>query len=83
MAIYTRWGNEVTIVGYCGKHQPEWASGKMVLVKIRYAGDTDSFAFAHTLKADGGWDTINKAVDAAPAIELNGDDLKAALKIAE
>ena len=83
MAIFTRWGDEITVSAYCGKHQPKWAGVPLILLKVKYQDDHERFAHPVNFKADGGWAEIDAAVDAAPVIELGPKELKAALKEAE
>jgi hypothetical protein len=73
MAIYTRWGNDVTIIA--ARRASEWnpalkAYADSTLVTIRYqdGGDRED-EIAELLKADGGWQEIGQAVSAVnPAI---------------
>lgn len=84
MAIYTRQGNEIDIVGYCGHHKPPWARTHLVLTKVRFKEDGSSLHyFATNLVADGGWNEIDEAVDSAPDIELTRNELDHALAEAE
>jgi hypothetical protein len=78
--IFSRYGEPVEIVAYCGKHKPSWCSCKLTLVKVRYPGDEERYAHPINLKADGGWDEIDKAVDAAPEELLPAKEIKAALE---
>lgn len=85
--IYSRWGCHVRITGYCGKHQPKGYSGPIVLVQAERRDpekpdepSETTFYFAQSLRADDGWKEIDAAVDAAPEIKLNPEELKAALK---
>lgn len=82
--IFSRWGNSLTIIAYCGKHKPKWAAGPLVLVKARFDDDgRERFMHTHSMKADGGWQEIDAAVDAAPEVTLTAAELKRALREAE
>lgn len=87
--VFNRWGTRVTITGYCGKHQPKWAAASLILLRVTYhhsdegGSDEQGYVYATSLKADGGWPTIDAAVDAAPKVELTAKELKAAMKAAE
>lgn len=84
MAIFTRWGDEVTITAYCGKQQPKWATVPLMLVQVRYKEDgRERYHFAINFRADNGINEIHAAVDAAPEVTLSPKELKAALKQAE
>lgn len=78
--IYQRFGLCLTIVGYCGFHQPTGFAAPIMLVKVRYEDDgLEGFQFPIFLKADGGTKEIEAAIDAAPEIELGPKALKAAI----
>ncbi len=85
--ICNRWGTPVTITGYCGKPQPKWAGVPLILVSVTYHDDDGTtrtgYQFVCNLRADGGWQTIDAAVDAAPVVTLSAKELKAAIKDAE
>lgn len=83
--IKTKFGSEVTIVQYCGKHRvlPDFPE-PIILVKVRRINDNkEMFRFSHTLKADGGLKEIDKAIDAAEEVIPTGRALKEALREAE
>ncbi len=82
--IFTRFGCEVELTAYHGKHQPKGFSAPLMLVGVKYKDDSSTtFKFAHTLKADGGLNEIEAAISALPEIALEGKALKAAIKQAE
>ncbi len=79
--IYTRFGTEVELLAYCGKHQPKGFSVPLMLLHVRHRDDdSEGYQFAAFLKADGGINAIESAVDALPEVTLTGKALKAALK---
>lgn len=83
---FNRWGTRVTITAFCGKHQPKWAGVPLSLVRVTLHdpdGDREDYQFATNLRADGGYETIAQAMEAAPEMVLKGPELKAALKQAE
>jgi hypothetical protein len=83
MAIFSRWGEEIEILAYCGKHTPEGCKYPMTMVKGRPKGEErEQYYFAYTLRADGGLTEIETAVDAAPTTDMKRlpkGDLKAAI----
>lgn len=82
--IYTRFGSEVELTAYCGKHSQKGYPAPLMLAKVRYLDDgSEGYQFVHTLKADGGIAEIDTKVDALPEVALEGKELKAALKDAE
>lgn len=82
--IVSRFGSPVTVLAYCGKHQPKWSKHSLVLVQVQYADDgSTGFCSAHTLRADGGPAEIDTAVDQATERTLEGTELADALKQAE
>ena len=83
--IYNRWGTEIEIVAYCGKHPPQGFSqdAACVLVKVKFLDDgSEGYQFARNLKADGGAAEVDKAVDAAAEIELPKNILTQAISVA-
>ncbi len=87
MAIYTKQGEEVEVVAYHGKHSPiSWKSvAELVLVSVRRKEEPrETFGyFAFALKADGGPQEIDAAIDAAPEVTLDKVALRKAIKEAE
>lgn len=83
--IYSQFGTEVQLLAYCGKHKKRDQPAPMMLVKVRYmdADRQERHQFVHTLRADGGINEIEAAVDALYETVLTGEMLKAALKEAE
>ena len=80
MAIYTRWGEEVTVVENNGIHQPRELNGKVTLVKLKYQDGEARYYFAEFLRADGGWLTISRAAKEAPVVVIKGKALKEAIR---
>jgi len=79
--IYTKFGSPCTILAYAGKHQPKHFQSPVMLAKIRHDDDgSEGFYFPIFMRADGGINEIDAAVDAAPEITLGSVELKAALK---
>lgn len=83
MAIFTRWGDAVTVSAYHGKHKTTWCALPLMLITTTYADGKTRFAHPISLRADGGAVEIEAALDAAPEVELDADTLKDALKQAE
>mgnify|MGYP001609858922 CR=1 FL=1 len=82
--IYQRFGSPLKIVAYCGKHVRKGFLAPMILVRVDYLDRAEiSYQFAHTLKADGGINEIDAAIDAVPEVKLAAFALKDALKKAE
>lgn len=77
--IFSRFGNDVEIVAYCGKHKPPGIASRLVLVKLRYNDGGFRYGFATYLRADGGLEEIDAAVDKAPHVTLEGDELEKAI----
>jgi hypothetical protein len=80
MAIYSRFGGEVEVVGYCGKYKPGQSAKECKMVRVKFAdgsGTLDVFEF--TLKADGGYPEIDQAVNEAPEIVLTAAEIETAL----
>jgi pentose-5-phosphate-3-epimerase len=79
--IYTRWGSEVRITGYCGKHEVDGYCDRLMLVRaVRQADQLERYYLAVTLKADGGINEVEAAIDAAPAVTLHGSELYDAIQ---
>jgi len=82
MAIYSNFGCEIEINGYCGKHKPR--NGSMMTADLVRAFRKDDGAtryyFTAYLRADGGINAIDDAVAAAPKIELTGAELRTAIE---
>jgi hypothetical protein len=84
MVIVTGFGSEVTITAVCGKHQPKWAAFPLLLVQVRYSDDNSiSYQYTCNLRAEGGMNAIDAAVDAVPELTLSKKELTAAMKAAE
>lgn len=84
MAIYNRWGSEVRISAYHGKHKPKWANFPMMLVSVHYlAENVTGFQFVSALRATDGINEIEAAIDKLPETSLDEKSLKMALKEAE
>jgi hypothetical protein len=82
--IYSRFGCELKIVNYCGKHQkPGYGAGLVLVKALRQDDGAECYYFAHTLRADGGINAIDKAIDDAPEINLTASELEKAIKQAE
>lgn len=82
--IYQRFGSPLKIVAYCGKHICKGFPAPMILVRVDYLDRAEiGYQFAHTLRADGGMQEIDAAIDAAPEVKLADFALKDALKLAE
>lgn len=82
--IYTRFGSEIELLANCGLHKMQYFTAPAPLLKIRFKNDgTEGYRFDFTLKADGGWDEIDKAVVALPKLKLSRGEKKAALESAD
>jgi hypothetical protein len=70
--IYTRFGNSVEVLADCGEHRPTgWKYAARILkVRWREEDDGEGYVFAPFLRADGGIKEIEKAIEAAPKVEL-------------
>jgi hypothetical protein len=76
--IYTRWGNEIEIVEKCGKHrQPGEVKGfpPVMLVKVKYQEGDFGYQFAESLRADGGNNEIETAINEAAKVSLSREKL--------
>jgi hypothetical protein len=83
-SIYARFGGKVSIVLDAGEHQPSYLRHPGRLVQLLYLEDHErGWAFAHTLRADGGIATIDRAIGLAPKVKLMTSELTKALKEAE
>lgn len=86
MAIYTRWGESVTIEQNCGQHESQLGGGKhkvtttVTLVKVKFEDGDERYAIAESLKADEGWTEIEAAVAEASKVTLEAAELKRALR---
>lgn len=85
--IYTRMGAKARVVGHCGQHTPMLYRAPVTLLKLEWLDDETEkptgkfrFYFQEFLKADGAWKEICDAAEAAPKIELKGEELKKAIK---
>jgi len=79
--IYTRWGSEVRLTAYNGKHQEPGFRYPMMLVTVQHVDDgRESHQYVHTLRADGGLEEIEGIVEALPEVTLKGAALNKALK---
>lgn len=80
MAIYSRWGNSLTIQVNCGQHQPKGFVTPATLVKVRYDEDgAIGFHFAEFLKADDPTE-IAEQVESATKANLSHITLREAIK---
>lgn len=82
MAIFTRWGNQIEVTGYCGKHRPD-KTYEFVLLRCRFEDGVERHLWMYTLKANGGLNEIEEAACLAPEIKLSPEELKKAMKEAE
>lgn len=83
--IYSNWGCEVKIIGYLGKHKCPGITAERMLVRAeRTDPETRKMDikhyFAFSLRADGGINEIEAAIDAAPELKVVGKELKDAIK---
>lgn len=84
--IYTRWGSEVEIVATLGEVSHESLVHPATLVRCRYYPNKqmrlpmEKFWFTFALKADNGFQEIEKAVELAPKIELSFTQLENAIQ---
>lgn len=83
MAIVDRFGNGVRITAYCGKHEIPGTKAQCVLIRSVDLEGMEWHYFARSLKATGGPQEIDAAVDAAPEITLDAPTLKRAIAQAE
>lgn len=68
--LYDRWGNTLVINGFLGEVHPDGYNAPVRLVEISYtdpSGDpiNTTYRFAEFLKADGGINEIDEAVNKA------------------
>lgn len=83
MAIYNRFGDKLVIVQKCGEHQPKGFTAPVMLVGVKFDDEGENhlrYQFAEALKADGGWQEIKSAVDAATLNVVSGSSLVAAIQ---
>lgn len=79
--IYSRWGCELELTAYCGKHKlPEFALPLMLVMAKRKDDGKTCYYFAAFLRADGGLKEIEEAIAALPEVELMPDELQKAVK---
>jgi hypothetical protein len=89
MAIFTRFGREVRVTAYAGRHKVKGVPNPVELVQVvgdgrdAQPGEEPHWRFAHTFKADGGWSAIAAAVALAPVVTLAPWELEHALREAE
>lgn len=80
MAIFTRFGSEVAIIGDVGEYKTKEFDYPVRLIEVLYAEDkAKRYLLAHTLRADNGWQEIEAAIQAAPKIKLEAKELRQAL----
>lgn len=81
MAIYSRWGEEVHLIAFCGRHKPHWAANELCVLKGEYVEDKETRYFTYSsLKADGGINEIEEVVKDLPEIKLEGKELRKAMQ---
>jgi hypothetical protein len=78
-------GTPVTILYNFGEHQPEYLNAPCTLVKLEYLDDAgpkantppnnQRFYWAEFLKAEGGWDEIQHAINRANTYPLAAEQL--------
>lgn len=79
--IYSNFGCELDITAYCGKHKVKGLPHPVMLVRATRKDDgAERHYFADTLRADGGINAIDAAIDAAPEVALAGAELKRAIE---
>ncbi len=86
--IYTKMRGKVRVVENCGLHKPNGLRYPVRLLKLEWLSDDDKseptgefrYYFMDYLRADGAWEEIVEAVDAAPVVELKGKELQKAIK---
>lgn len=84
MAIYTRWGNEVTIIARAAPVNKTNAYTKETFavtpVKIHFDSGEEHWRIMESLKATDAWPELQAAVNAAPLEKMTKAEIKEMLQ---